>query len=149
MYPTEMDVTVNLFGYYRDEAVESIPSIEEEYDTDAVVETIRNYSILNSHCWFNMYEGQRPVGLIAGSLVQPAWTSKRFVANIDMVFLLPSHRSLDNFRDLMKEFEMWAVNSGATQITGGDIGIDPEKIRTLYEHFGFKPAVFMVKELSQ
>lgn len=149
MYPTEMDITVNLFGYYRDEAVDSIPSIADEYDTDAVVETIRNYCILNTCMWFNMYEGQRPVGLIAGSLVQPAWTNKRFVANIDMVYLLPSHRNLDNFRSLIREFEQWAVNSGATQITGGDIGIDPERIQKLYEHFGFKPAVFMVKELDQ
>jgi GNAT superfamily N-acetyltransferase len=149
MQPTEMDITVNLFGYYRDMAVDKLPYIDDEYDTDAVVETIRNYSVLNEYCWFNAYEGQRPVGLIAGCITQPPWTNKRFIAHIDMVFLLESHRSLDNFRQLIKEFEAWARLHNCTQITAGDIGIDPDRLKVLYEHFGFKSALMMVKEIEQ
>jgi hypothetical protein len=55
---------------------------------------------------------------------------------------------MDNFRQLMKKFEEWARACDATSITGGDIGIDVERSRTLFEHMGFEPMLLMNKELS-
>jgi plasmid maintenance system antidote protein VapI len=55
---------------------------------------------------------------------------------------------MDNFRDLLQQFEAWARSIKAQNITAGDIGINPERTQRLYEHFGFKPGVWMNKELT-
>jgi hypothetical protein len=55
---------------------------------------------------------------------------------------------MDNFRELLTQFEGWAKTIKAQNITAGDIGINPERTQKLYEHFGFKPGVWMGKELT-
>jgi GNAT superfamily N-acetyltransferase len=149
MQPVEFDVTVNLFGYYRDEAIESIPSIEAEYDEDSVIETIRHYATQWDYCWFNAYDNTRPVGFIAGYVTTCPWNRDKIIANIGFIYLLDSHKNMDNFRLLLKHFEEWALTVGAKQITAGDIGINIERSQKLYEHFGFKPVLFTVKELTE
>jgi GNAT superfamily N-acetyltransferase len=147
MLPSEMSVTINLFGYYRDEAVESIPQIAEEYDENAVLETIRTYSTHYEYCWFNAYDGQRPVGLIAGCITKAPW-GDIFTAHCDMIFLLESHRTLDNTKQLLKAFEEWARICGAREITVGDIGINPDRTKKLFTHLGFTEGCWMSKELA-
>jgi len=147
--PQEMDATINLFNYYVDQAVESIPSISEEYDENSVLEFIRLYATHNEYVWMNAYEGQRPIGLIAGCVTQCPWNKDIFHGHIDMVFLLESHRNLDNFRSLLDAFTAWAKANKCTKLTAGDIGIDPARLKKLYEHFGFKEALLMVKELPE
>jgi len=148
MQTQELDATVNVFGYYRDEAIGSMPEIEQEYDENSVIKTIKQYASQWNRCWFNAYEGQRPVGFIAGVLSNCPWNEKKIIANIAFVYLIDSHKNLDNFRELMKEFEQWARSVDAEQITGGDIGINIEKTKKLYEHFGFRPVLLTVKELD-
>jgi len=148
MMPQEFDVTVNLFGYYRDEAIDKLPKIAEEYDENSVIDTIRHYASHYDHCWFNVYEGQRPVGFIAGYASECPWNKSIIDANIAFIFLLDSHKNMDNFRELIKKFEEWAKTIGARNITAGDIGIDPERTQRLYEYFDFKPGVWMGKELT-
>lgn len=147
MLPIEFDSTVNLFGYYRDEAIESLPIIEEQYDENSVIDTIRTYASKWDHCWFNVYDNQRPVGFIAGYASECPWNKQIIDANIAFIYLLDSHKSMDNFRLLLNHFEQWAKTIGARSITAGDIGINPERTRKLYEHFDFKPGVWMGKEL--
>jgi GNAT superfamily N-acetyltransferase len=147
MYVNEFDSTVICFNYYRDRAIESIPQIEEEYDENSVIKTIKARASRAEHCWFNAYDGQRVVGFIAGTLIPQPWNHQILSANIDFIFLLDSHRNMDNFRLLMKKFEEWARHRGATSITGGDIGIDIDRTRTLFEHLGFTPMLLMNKEL--
>lgn len=147
MLPPEFDATMILFGYYRDEAIEALPKIEEQYDENSVIETIRTYSSHLDHCWFNAYENQRPVGFIAGYATALPWNNKIIEGNIAFIYLLESHRTMDNFRLLLNKFEEWARSLGATGLTAGDIGINPERTQKLYEHFGFKPGVWMGKEL--
>lgn len=147
MHPQEFDVTVNLFGYYRDEAIESIPQIADEYDENSVIETIKEFSIQWNHCWFNAYDAQRPVGFIAGFITSKPWNKEIISGDIYFLYLLKSHRNLDNLKKLMNEFEDWARLCGATQITGGDIGIDIPRSKTIYEHFGFREMLLMSKEL--
>jgi GNAT superfamily N-acetyltransferase len=143
MLPSELDVTINLCGYYAQEAL--IP--EDEYDEDAVLETIRLYSSHYEYFWFNAYDGQRPVGIIAGYVTKEPWSKTKLHAHIELIFLLESHRSMDNFRTLLNKSEEWARTVGATEITAGDIGINPERTQKLYSHFDFKPGVWMGKEL--
>lgn len=147
MQPIEFDSTVNLFGYYRDEAIESMPVIEEQYDENSVIETIRTFASKWDHCWFNAYDNTRPVGFIAGYASECPWNKSIIDANIAFIYLLDSHKNMDNFRVLLNHFEQWAKTIGARAITAGDIGINPERTQKLYEHFGFTPGVWMNKEL--
>ena len=148
LHPSEIDLTVNLFSQYFDEAAEVIPSIADEYEVDAVLETIRNYSSHWEYSWFNAVDGQRPVGFIAGCITPVPWNHNKVNAHIVFIYLLPSHRNMDNFRQLLKTFEEWSRNAGAIVISAGDIGIAPERTQKLYEHFDFKPNVWMNKELN-
>lgn len=149
MQPYELDATMILFNYYRDEAIEAMPKIADEYDDSSMLETVRNYAIKNTAVWFNAYEGSRPVGFIAGALVPCPWNKKLVAAHISFVYMLPSHRSLENFKQLMQAFEEWAKLCECYQITGGDIGINIERSKKLYEHFGFKPMFHASKEITE
>lgn len=144
----ELDATMILFNYYRDEAIESMPRIAEEYDENSMVMTVRTYASKVEYCWFNAYEGQRPVGFVGGFLSQCPWNEKILTANIAFIYMLPSHRSLDNFKQLLDAFDAWAKTMKAVEITAGDIGIDIERSRRLYEHVGFKEILLMTKELN-
>lgn len=146
--PTEFDSTVNLFHYYRDEAIESLPEIEQQYDENSMIQTIRMFMSHYEYIWFNAYENSRPVGFIAGYITQCPWNLKRLECNIAFIYLLESHRNMDNFRLLIKEFEAWARSVKASAVTAGDIGINPARTQRLYEHFGYKPGVWMGKELT-
>lgn len=148
LHPKEIDLTVNLFGQYFDEAVETIPKMADEYDADAVLTTIRLYSSHWEYTWFNAVDGQRPVGFIAGAITPVPWHPTKVNAHIVFIYLLPSHRNMDNFRQLLKTFEEWARNVGAGDISASDIGINPERTQKLYEHFDFKTNVWMNKELN-
>ena len=143
MLPNEMDITINLCRYYADEA--KIP--EEDYDEDHVLETIRHYSSHYEYCWLNAYEGQRPVGLVAGYVCKAPW-GPVYHAHCELIFLLESHRSMANVKDLLKGFEEWARIAGAREITAGDIGINPERTRKLLEHLDFREGLWMSKELD-
>lgn len=149
MQSSELDSTMVLFNYYKDEAIESLPKIAEEYDDNSMLETVRNYAIRPATCWFNSYEGSRPVGFIAGGLVPCPWNKKLVSAHISFVYMLPSHRSLESFKQLMQAFEEWAKANQCYQITGGDIGINIERSAKLYEHFGFKPMLHTFKEITE
>jgi len=144
MLPTEIDATVILCGYYADEA-----NIGDEYDEDAVVETIRQHAIHNEYFWYNAYEGQRPVGLVAGAVTKAPWSKNEFYLHIELIYLLESHRTFSNFKLLLDKVEEHARQLGASKITAGDIGIDIERTKKLYNHFDFKEGLWMSKEISQ
>lgn len=149
MRPDEFDATITLFNYYFDEAVESIPKMAEEYDENSILETIRKFATNYEYCWFNAYVNQRPVGFIAGYLTACPWNNQLVYANIGFVYLLEGHRNLDNFRELYTEFESWAKLANAYEITAGDIGINLDRSRTLYEHFGFEPMLLMRRGVNK
>jgi len=149
MQAHELDATMILFNYYRDEAIEALPRIADEYDENSMVMTVRSYASHAEYCWFNAYEGQRPVGFIAGVLTPCPWNKDLIIAHISFVYMLPSHRSLANFKQLMQEFEGWAKECKCYQITGGDIGIDLDRSQKLYEYFGFTPMLHTSKEIAR
>jgi GNAT superfamily N-acetyltransferase len=148
MLPDEIDSTVLLTQRYFDEAAENIPNMADQYDENSVLETIKQYSSHYEYFWYNAYEGLRPVGFIAGFATPILWNSKLLDAHIALIYLLDSHRSMANFKQLMDKFEEWAKTIGAGNITAGDIGINPERTEKLYEHFGYKRGVWMGKELN-
>jgi len=145
----ELDATVTLFNYYFDEAAEKMPSMADEHNENSIIHTVRNYMISYEHVWFNAYEGQRPVGFIAGSMGTIPWNDQLVVANLSFIYLLPTHRNLDNFRELYNQFEAWAKTINACKISAGDIGIDIERSQKIYEYVGFEPILLMTKELTK
>jgi GNAT superfamily N-acetyltransferase len=148
MNPTELDITVNLIKYYMEEAGESMPQLYEEYDENSIINTLRKFTISPNYVWFNLYEGQRPVGFISGFLVHKPWNENLFDGHIAFVYVLSSHRSLDVFRQLIGQFSDWAKSNNCTRITGGDIGIDEKRTRSIYEQLGFKQILTLAKEIS-
>ena len=62
----------------------------EEWDEDSVIQTVRQFSIDYNYFWFNAYEGQRPVGFIAGFATPTLWNNQRIDAHIALIYLLDS-----------------------------------------------------------
>lgn len=147
MAPNEIDVTINLCRYYYQEAVEAKPDLADTWDDNSLIDGIRQFNIDYNYTWINLYDGQRPVGFIAGYVTKHIYTTK-LQTHIQYIYIMPSHRSMDNFRSLMKAFEEWTRAVGAEAITAGDIGVDPERTEQIYQYLGFERELMMIKELE-
>jgi len=148
MRPEEIDVTINLFRYYANEAANNNPELGAEFDEDSVIETIRTRNIHPEYVWFNAYEGTRPVGFISAGVTQAPWNKEILYAHIELIYMLESHRNMDTFRQMVDQVEQWAKNYGAQKITAGDIGVNPDRTRKVYQHLGFNESCFMDKDLE-
>ena len=147
MRPEEFDATMTLVGYYADEAAQAVAGFAEDYDENSARETVRLYASNYQYCWFNAYDNTRPVGFVAGHLVACPWNKDIVNAHIAFIYMLESHRTFANFQDLLEQFEGWAKTAKVKEVTVGDIGIDVERSKRLYEHVGFKTDLSMSKEL--
>lgn len=148
MRPEEIDVTVNLFRYYAQEAAENDPELGAQFDADSVVETIRTRNIHPEYIWFNAYEGTRPIGFISAGITQAPWNKDIYYAHIELIYMLDSHRSMPAFKQMVEQVEQWAKQYDAQMITAGDIGVNPERTKKVYEHLGFEVNYWMTKELE-
>ncbi len=148
MRPEEFDATMTAVGYYADEASRSVPGFAEDYDENSARETVRLFASNYEYCWFNAYDNTRCVGFIAGHLTPCPWNKNIVNSHISFIYLLESHRTLDNFRELMNQYLDWARTAGVKEVTTGDIGINAERTRKLYEHFDFREDLFMSRELT-
>ena len=147
--PVDFDAVIDLFDQYYAEAVTSIPTMEQDYDAESVINFVRTYASHWQHAWFVAFEySSRPCGFVAGSLINEPWNENITNANIDMIYLAPEQRNMDNFRRLVDHFTTWATTAGARRITAGDIGINPERTEKIYQHLGFEPACFLVKAIE-
>lgn len=147
--PVDLDATVDLFEQYFEEAVVSIPSMKTEWDEESLINSIRNYGIQWAQCWFNAFEHtHNPVGFVAGSITAAPWNAQVLTANIELIYIHPDSRSMENFQTLVDYFTRWAVQAGCVRITAGDIGIDPARTNKIYQHLGFEPACLLVKDIE-
>jgi hypothetical protein len=132
MEPDEMDLIVNLFEYYRDEALIS----ESDWDVNRVVQVIKNYSI-NWNLFFRIaYEGTRPVGVIGGFVSEDPITGERCSA-IQFNYLKPDYASVGNYKQLIDLFVEWSQEVKATDIKCMDIGNNPNRLEEVYEALDF------------
>lgn len=145
MEPREIDLVVNLFNYYKDEAGIS----EEKYDENKVLKTIREYNIRSNLFFRVAYNGLRPVGLIGGFLSEDP-VDTELVATIQFCYLIPEFASTQAYKELLDQFEAWAEACKATNIRAIDIGIRVNRLESVYEEFGFDPIriSIMNKELA-
>ena len=100
METTEIDLVINLFNYYREEA--GIP--EERYDHDKVLKTIREYCI-RPNLFFNVaLNGRRPIGIIGGFLSEDP-VDTEITATIQFNYLIPEFATVENYGQLIDIFQ--------------------------------------------
>jgi len=148
MRPDEIDVTVNLFRYYAQEAEQANPRFGDEFDVNSVIKTIRHRTINPMNIWLNLYDQSRPVGFITGSVAQCPWNHDIFYAHTEMFFILREHRNMNTFRQLVDEFETWARQFNAQLISASDMGVDPDRTQKVFSHLGFKDGTFLYRECA-
>ena len=55
---------------------------------------------------------------------------------------------MQSFKQLINQVEEWGAIFDVQKITAGDIGIDVERSRKLYESIGFSEALWMYKDIK-
>ena len=147
IHPGEIDDLLSMIHQFAEEAIETMPELAGEIDDAVIVENIRSWSIQHTHILYVAFEGQRPVGFIAGFITQMPW-GKTYQASIQFRYLLKESRSMDNFKALLNKFEEWAKTKTATKILSGDIGVDIERSRKVLGYLGFKEGYYAYREIK-
>lgn len=145
MHPEEMDNTITLMKYYYQEATESVDI--GEWDTNSMIESIRQRTINPGQAWLNLMDGTRPVGMISGGISTAPWNDSIVMATIEMFYVLQSHRNMESFRAIVKAFEEFATQCGATSIYVSDMGMNESRTSTLYSQLGYTGATSLVKRI--
>ena len=146
IHPGEIDDLLNIIHQYADEAAESMPEIADEIDDSVIVENIRTWSIQQAYNLLVAFEGQRPVGFIAGVITEMPW-GKVKQANIIFIFMTETHRNMDNFKALLDSFEAWARQCKVKRICSGDIGVNVDRSRKLYNYLKFNEGLYVTKDI--
>lgn len=134
METNEIDLVINLFNYYRDEA--GIP--EDRYDENKTIKTIREYCIRPNLFFHVAYNGLRPIGLIGGFLSEDPIDTE-VTATIQFNYLIPEYATAENYGQLISVFEKWASQFSCTQIRAIDIGNNPNRLIDVYNSLEFYP----------
>jgi hypothetical protein len=146
IHPGEIDGLLNIIHQYADEAAESMPAIADEINDSIIVENIRTWSIQSAYNLLVAFEGERPVGFIAGVITQMPWGNVT-QANIIFIFMTETHRNMDNFKALLDNFESWARQCKAKRICSGDIGVNIDRSRKLYNYLKFNEGLYVTKDI--
>lgn len=132
MEPKEIDSIINLFNYYRDEA--GVP--EDRYDENRVLTQVREYNIRPNLFFRIAVNGLRPVGLIGGFLSEDPVESE-VTATIQFNYLIPEFASVENYSQLIDEFQTWSQQFKVEQIRAIDIGRNINRLNSVYDALGF------------
>ena len=134
MEPREIDLVINLFNYYRDEAGIS----EQRYDENRVISTVKQYCIRPNLFFRVAFDGRRPVGLIGGFLSEDPVESE-VTATIQFNYLVPDFATVDNYHQMIDQFQQWSSQFQAEQIRAIDIGEKTNRLQSVYDQLGFYP----------
>ncbi len=145
METSEIDLVINLFNYYRDEA--GIP--EERYDENKVIKTIREYCIRPNLFFHVAFIGRRPIGVIGGFLSEDPIDTE-VTATIQFNYLIPEYATVENYGLLIEAFQKWAGQFSVTQIRAIDIGNNHARLVDIYDELEFYPVQvsIMNKEIA-
>lgn len=133
----EIDNIVILTEYFRDELK------IEDWNTNSILDTIREFSIQITDTWLVAFDNQRPVGFIMGNVNKYPWNEDLYGV-VEMFYLLPSHRNPQNQQELLEEFTNWARNLGADRIKVIDIDT---KNYGFYEQQGFNTSTSILDKV--
>ena len=142
-----MDLLLTIIHSYAEEASLTLPAIANEISDEVILQNIRSWTIQHNYFVEVGFVGDKAVGFIAGNAIQLPW-SNALQANISFIYMLESHRNMDNFKALLSRFEQWAKDAKATRMYSGDIGIDIERSRKLYAYLGFTERLFVSKDIQ-
>jgi hypothetical protein len=145
MQTNEIDLIINLFNYYRDEA----DIQEDRYSHDRVLHTIREYNIRPNLFFRVAYNGLRPVGIIGGFLSEDPVESQ-VTATIQFNYLIPEYATVENYAEIIGSFQAWAKQFKVTAIRAIDIGQNYNRLSDVYDTLGFDPVriTVMNKEIQ-
>lgn len=141
----EFDSTMILMDYFKQDLEEKAPHTAHKWDENSVIKSVRHIQSHANAQWFNLYEGQRPVGFISGSFTTCPFNHDLINANIDLCYVIPSHRSYEAVRLLVEKLEEWASTHRVNEITITDTGIAGE-LQDYYTNMGYTTATWMHKE---
>lgn len=134
METNEIDLVINLFNYYRDEA--GIP--DDRYDENKTVKTIREYCIRPNLFFHVAFNGLRPVGIIGGFLSEDP-VDTEITATIQFNYLIPEYATVENYGQMISIFQKWASQFNVEQIRAIDIGNNPNRLQEVYSELEFYP----------
>ena len=145
MEEREIDSIITLFDYYR----EAAGIDEEHYDENKVLKTVREYNIRPNLFFRVAYNGLRPIGLIGGFLSEDPIETE-ITATIQFNFLIDEFNSVENYAQLIAEFQNWSKALGVKQVRALDIGNNITRLNDVYDILGFNPVrvVIMNKEIE-
>jgi GNAT superfamily N-acetyltransferase len=83
-----------------------------------------------------------PVGFLFGALEQHYFGNDWFAADFGL-YVAPAYRGTLMFRRLIRNFEAWAYDVGASEILMGvSSGISDRRVVRLYEHMGYAKGAY-------
>lgn len=134
METNEIDLVINLFNYYREEA----DITEERYDQDKVIKTVREYNIRPNLFFRVAFNGRRPIGIIGGFLSEDPIDTE-ITATIQFNYLIPEFANIENYGLLIEEFQTWARQFHVEKMRAIDIGNNITRLNDIYDQLGFNP----------
>ena len=134
MRPEEIDSVLTVFEYYR----EAAGIDDDEYDQDRVLGTVKEYCIRPNLFFRIALENNRPVGIIGGFL-SPDPVERELTATIQFLFLVQGYDNLNNYQQLVDEFQQWAKQCQAKAVRAIDIGTNITRLNSIYSELGYRP----------
>lgn len=145
MEPREVDSVIILFNYYR----QAVGITDDDFDENRLLQTIREYSIRPNLFFRIACLGQRPIGVIGGFLSEDP-VEREVTATIQFNYLLDDYADLDNYQQLISEFQAWAESLGVKKLRAIDIGYRIDRLESVYDQLDFAPirVTVMNKEIA-
>lgn len=95
---------------------------EMAFDADLVrnhaVTCLRDMERTNVNCFLLLDDNKDAQGFLVGHC-SPFYYCQGIEARQELVYIRPAHRTLNNFKKLLKAFEEWAQLNGAIEIVTG------------------------------
>lgn len=128
----------------RDMWEESVFKVTQDYDISSVIEfgvTVLTEFLSGGDYFVNVARetnGTAPVGMIVGQVVPYFFCPNRRNAVDHIVYVSPNYRGTSAAHRLLKEFEKWAKDKGAIEMSiGTSTGVHPEKTHDFYVKMGY------------
>jgi hydrogenase maturation factor len=137
--PTEFNTIINLFNYLFDELK------VEDVDMDCLIDNVRTMVVHSDYIFFAAFENSRPVGFIGGYASSNDLWTKATSLHISTIYLIPSHRTPENLKQLLNSATEWVANAQLKTITVDKSNI--EDISNFFENQNFSSLTHYSKEL--
>ena len=109
--PDEFNTVINVFNYLFDEID------EENINMDCLIDNVRMMLAHVDYIFFTAFENSRPVGFIGGyASANNLWTQATSL-HISTIYLIPSHRTHDNLKQLLDSATKWTADAHLQLIT--------------------------------